>query len=142
MLEKLGIKMIPVPLEGDGPDMNAVENLLETDETIKGIICVPKHSNPTGEIFSKEKIEALASINKDGFKIIFDNAYAVHDFDNSKKLPDIEKIFIEKNSHDSLIMLGSTQQDLFSGIRFSIYFFVAKQYGKLCKLFFQVFFGL
>ena len=115
MLEKLGIKMIPVPLEGDGPDMNAVENLLETDETIKGIICVPKHSNPTGEIFSKEKIEALASINKDGFKIIFDNAYAVHDFDNSKKLPDIEKIFIEKNSHDSLIMLGSTSKISLAG---------------------------
>ena len=115
MLEKLGIKMIPVPLEGDGPDLDSIENLLETDESIKGIICVPKHSNPTGEIFSKEKIEALASINKDGFKIILDNAYAVHDFDDSKKLPDIEKIFIDKNSHDSLVMLGSTSKISLAG---------------------------
>ena len=115
MLEKLGIKMISVPLEGDGPDLDSIENLLETDETIKGMICVPKHSNPTGEIFSKEKLEALANINRDGFKIIFDNAYAVHDFDDSKKLPDIEKIFIEKNSHDSLVMLGSTSKISLAG---------------------------
>ena len=115
MLEKLGIKMIPIPLMGDGPDLDSIENLLETDETIKGMICVPKHSNPTGEIFSKEKIEALASINRDGFKIIFDNAYAVHDFNDSKKLPDIEKIFIDKNSHDSLIMLGSTSKISLAG---------------------------
>ena len=115
MLEKLGIKMIPVPLEGDGPDLDSIENLLETDESIKGMICVPKHSNPTGEIFSREKIEALASINKDDFKIIFDNAYAVHDFDDSKKLPDIEKIFIDKNSHDSLVMLGSTSKISLAG---------------------------
>ena len=115
MLEKLGIKMIPIPLMGDGPDLDSIENLLETDETIKGMICVPKHSNPTGEIFSKEKIEALASINRDGFKIIFDNAYAVHDFNDSKKLPDIEKIFIDKNSHDSLVMLGSTSKISLAG---------------------------
>lgn len=115
MLEKLGIKMIPVPLVGDGPDLNLIENLLETDKTIKGMICVPKHSNPTGEIFSEEKIKALASISKGGFKIIFDNAYAVHDFDDSQKLPDIEKIFIDQNSHDSLIMLGSTSKISLAG---------------------------
>lgn len=115
MLEKLGIKMIPVPLEGDGPDLDSIENLLETDETIKGMICVPKHSNPTGEIFSKEKLEALANVNRGGFKIIFDNAYAVHDFDDSKKLPNIEQIFIEKNSHDSLVMLGSTSKISLAG---------------------------
>ena len=115
MLEKLGIKMIPVPLEGDGPDLDSIENLLETDETIKGMICVPKHSNPTGEIFSKEKLEALANVNRGGFKIIFDNAYAVHDFDDSKKLPNIEQIFIERNSHDSLVMLGSTSKISLAG---------------------------
>ena len=115
MLEKLGIKMIPVPLEGDGPDLDSIENLLETDKTIKGMICVPKHSNPTGEIFSKEKIEALANLNRHSFKIIFDNAYAVHDFDDSKKLPNIEKIFIQSNSHDSLVMLGSTSKISLAG---------------------------
>ena len=83
--------MIPVPLVGDGPDLDLIENLLETDETIRGIICVPKHSNPTGDIFSAEKIKSLSNIKKDNFKVIFYNAYAVHDFHKSKKLPDIEK---------------------------------------------------
>ena len=69
MLEKLGIKMIPVPLTGNGPDLELIKNLLETDETIKGILCVPKHSNPTGETYSQEVIEELAKIKKEDFLI-------------------------------------------------------------------------
>ena len=115
MLEKLGIKMIPVPLTGNGPDLELIKNLLETDETIKGILCVPKHSNPTGETYSQEVIEELAKIKKEDFKIIFDNAYAVHDFSKSKKLPNIEQTFIKNNSHKSLVMLGSTSKISFAG---------------------------
>lgn len=115
MLEKLGIKMIPVPLTGNGPDIELIKNLLETDETIKGILCVPKHSNPTGETYSQEVIEELAKIKKEDFKIIFDNAYAVHDFSKSKKLPNIEQTFIKTNSHKSLVMLGSTSKISLAG---------------------------
>ena len=115
MLEKLGIKMIPVPLSGNGPDLELIKNLLETDETIKGILCVPKHSNPTGETYSQEVIEELAKIKKEDFKIIFDNAYAVHDFSKSKKLPNIEQISIKNNSHKSLVMLGSTSKISLAG---------------------------
>ena len=115
MLEKLGIKMIPVPLTGNGPDLELIKNLLETDETIKGILCVPKHSNPTGETYSQEVIEELAKIKKEDFKIIFDNAYAVHDFSKSKRLPNIEQTFIKNNSHKSLVMLGSTSKISLAG---------------------------
>ena len=115
MLEKLGIKMIPVPLTGNGPDLELINNLLDTDETIKGILCVPKHSNPTGETYSQEVIEELAKIKKEDFKIIFDNAYAVHDFSKSKKLPNIEQTFIKNNSHKSLVMLGSTSKISLAG---------------------------
>ena len=115
MLEKLGIKMIPVPLTGNGPDLELIKNLLETDETIKGILCVPKHSNPTGETYSQEVIEELAKIKKEDFKIIFDNAYAVHDFSKSKKLPNIEQTFIKNNSLKSLVMLGSTSKISLAG---------------------------
>ena len=115
MLEKLGIKMIPVPLTGNGPDLELINNLLETDETIKGILCVPKHSNPTGETYSQEVIEELAKIKKEDFKIIFDNAYAVHDFSKSKKLPNIEQTFIKNNSHKSFVMLGSTSKISLAG---------------------------
>ena len=76
---------------------------------------MPKHSNPTGETYSQEVIEELAKIKKEDFKIIFDNAYAVHDFSKSKKLPNIEQTFIKNNSHKSLVMLGSTSKISLAG---------------------------
>ena len=56
LLEMMGINMINVPLKGDGPDMDYAEKLVKKDKSIKGIICVPKHSNPTGETYSLKVI--------------------------------------------------------------------------------------
>ena len=60
--ESLGINMIPVPLTGQGPDLNLIRSYIESDDSIRGIWCVPKHSNPTGETYSKETIEGLIDI--------------------------------------------------------------------------------
>ena len=84
--EKLGIKMIKVPLIGDGPDMNIVEDLVKNDESIKGIWCNPKHSNPTGEIYSQDTVKRIANlplIGASDFIVLWDYAYAVHDFKSS-----------------------------------------------------------
>ena len=56
--------MINVPLTGEGPDMDYVEHLVSKDKSIKGIICVPKHSNTTGEIYSLRVLERLAKLPK------------------------------------------------------------------------------
>ena len=116
--EKLGIKMIKVPLTGDGPDMNIVEDLVKNDDSIKGIWCNPKHSNPTGEIYSQDTVKRIANlplIGASDFIVLWDNAYAVHDFTSSKKLSSIQEISQELNTFDNVATFGSTSKITFAG---------------------------
>jgi len=57
--------------------------LLAEHENIKGIMCVPRHSNPTGDTYSDENIISIIEAGKaysEEFLCIFDHAYLLHDF--------------------------------------------------------------
>ena len=118
LCETFGINMIPVPLTGEGPDLEEVNRLVETDESINGIWCVPKYSNPTGEVYSRSTIEGLLDIFAipSSKNIIFwDNAYAVHDLSNQSPLIDIFSLAKDKKCEDSVVQFGSTSKITFAG---------------------------
>ena len=79
--EKLGFEMITVPMLEDGPDVDAVAELAK-DPAVKGMWVVPVFANPTGVTVSDDVVQKLAAMETAApdFRIVWDNAYAVHTF--------------------------------------------------------------
>lgn len=116
--EGFGIKMIPVPLTGSGPDMDVVEQLVASDPTIKGIWCVPKYSNPTGEIYSDAVAERLAKMKTaaSDFRIMWDNAYCVHHlYDRRHEVANILELCEKHGNPDRAFVFASTSKMTFAG---------------------------
>lgn len=115
--EDLGIRMVPVPLTGRGPDMDAVEELV-ADPAVKGMWCVPKYSNPTGEIYAPEVIGRLAAMRTAApdFRLFWDNAYAVHHLtDRRHEIANILDACARAGNPDRAFVFASTSKMTFAG---------------------------
>lgn len=120
--EELGIEMIPVPLGEDGPDMETVTRLVKNDEQIKGIWCVPLHSNPQGVCYSDAVVDALASMETaaEDFRIFWDNAYGIHHIYEEVPLKDILTACRKAGHPDRCYYFFSTSKITFPGAGVSL----------------------
>ena len=114
--EFFGIEMINIPMTAEGPDMNAIEEAVK-DSSVKGMFCVPKYSNPQGITFSAETVKRIANLTPaaNDFRIIWDNAYCVHDLtDTTDELVNIFDVLPERNA-DMVIEVASTSKISYPG---------------------------
>lgn len=116
--EYLGFELIPIKLDENGPDMCKIESLVENDEDIKGIFCVPVYSNPDGYVYSDETVLRFAKLKpkaKD-FKIFWDNAYMLHHFtDEEVVIPNLLNEAKKYDNENMIYMFFSTSKITFPG---------------------------
>jgi DNA-binding transcriptional MocR family regulator len=116
--QHLGIEMLTVDMREDGPDVEAVARLVAADPTVKGLWCVPKYSNPTGFTCSSAVVERLASMPAAApdFRLLWDNAYAVHDlYATTDPLANLLAAAEQAGHQNRPVVFASTSKISFAG---------------------------
>ncbi len=71
-----GSKLVGVPVEKDGMDLNVLEEKLKTEKNVKFIYTIPNFQNPAGTTMSFEKRKAMYALaEKYNVLILEDNPY-------------------------------------------------------------------
>lgn len=122
--EDYGIKMISVALGDEGPDVEAVERLAGTDASIKAIWCVPKYSNPTGAVYSREVVERLCAMKTAApdFRLFWDNAYAVHHLTPERiEIPNVLELCARYGHPNRALVFASTSKITLAGAGLALF---------------------
>ncbi|AGP31791.1 aminotransferase class I/II-fold pyridoxal phosphate-dependent enzyme [Corynebacterium terpenotabidum] len=115
--ETFGYEMVTVPMNEDGPDVDAIRELVK-DPQVKGMWVVPVFSNPTGYTVTREVAEALAALETAApdFRVIWDNAYAVHTLtDEFPEILDIVGIAAAAGNPNRFWAMSSTSKITLAG---------------------------
>ena len=118
MLEDFGIEMITVPLMEEGVDIQKLKEVLNSNTNVMGIICVPRHSNPSGEVYSDQNIKEIFSTGNAysaDFLYLFDHAYLVHDFLPTKEQTPTWKLAEDSKTLNQTVVVTSFSKVTFGG---------------------------
>jgi DNA-binding transcriptional MocR family regulator len=119
-----GIRMIPVAMKEDGPDMDEVERLVAKDASIKAMWCIPKYSNPTGTVYSDKVAERLAAMQTAApdFRLYWDNAYGVHHLISERiQIANILELCARHNHPNRPFVFASTSKITFAGAGLALF---------------------
>jgi DNA-binding transcriptional MocR family regulator len=128
MLQRLGVELVPVPLEADGLDIAALESAL-AEGPIKLAHVIPNFHNPAGCTLSAEKRVRLVELA------------AAHDFwifedDPYRELPfegEALETMLSLDKADRVIHASSFSKTVSPGVRVGYLAGPAAQIGKLAK---------
>ena len=115
--EHFGLQMISVPMTPTGPDMDKIDEIVK-DPSVKGMFCVPKYSNPDGITYSPETVERIAAMQTAApdFRVIWDEAYIVHDlYDEKDELANVFSIAEKYGTQNRFFAVSSTSKITFAG---------------------------
>ncbi len=115
--EHFGAQLVNVKMTADGPDMDAIEELVK-DPTVKGMFCVPKYSNPDGITYSAKTVERLAAMKTaaEDFRVIWDEAYMLHDlYDEKDELSNVFEAAKKYGTEDRFVAFASTSKITYPG---------------------------
>ncbi len=117
LLDHLGFEMVAVAMTGDGPDLDAIEQIAGQDASVKGLLFVPTYSNPTGDTISPQNAARLAGLDAAApdFTVFADDAYRVHHLGEPDEPVNLLQLCADAGNPERAVVFSSTSKITFAG---------------------------